>query len=70
MTWEELYELNKDVIGANPSLIEVGMILRLDKNIVFVDVIKEVVTEKIVEVEKPIDVTLSQDGMTVKIVKG
>jgi hypothetical protein len=70
MTWEELYELNKDVIGANPSLIEVGMILRLDKNIVFVDVIKEVVTEKIVEVEKPIDVTLSQDGITVKIVKG
>ena len=70
MTWQELYELNKDVIGDNPSLIEVGMTLRLDKNIVFVDRIREVITEKIVEVEKPIDVTLSQDGMTVKIVKG
>ena len=70
MTWQELYEMNKDVIGDNPSRIEIGMILRLDPNIVFVDRIREVVTEKIVEVEKPIDVTLSQDGMTVKIVKG
>ena len=70
MTWQELYAMNKDVIGDNPSRIEVGMMLRLDPNIVFVDRIKEVITEKIVEVEKPINVTLEKDGIKVNIVKG
>ena len=70
MTWQDLYELNKDVIGENPSRIEVGMLLRLNKNIVFVEKIKEVIVEKIVEVEKPINMTLTQDGVSVTIVKG
>ncbi len=70
MTWQELYELNKDVIGSDPNKIEVGMMLRLDPNIVFVDKPREVIVEKIVEVEKPLDITMSQDGVTVKIVKG
>jgi hypothetical protein len=69
MTWQELYELNKDVIGDNPSKIEVGMILRLDKNIVFVDRIREVIVEKIVEVEKPLNIILQQDDVTVTVVK-
>ena len=43
-------------------------LLDIKVNTVIKEVIK--VVEKIVEVEKPIDVTLVQDGITVKIVKG
>ena len=43
-------------------------LLDIKVNTVIKEVIK--VVEKIVEVEKPIDITLSQDGVTVKIVKG
>jgi len=27
--WPEIYELNKDVIGSNPNLIQIGMVLTL-----------------------------------------
>ena len=70
MTWQELYELNKDVIGQDPNKIEVGMVLRLQSNIVFVEKIveKEVVKEVIKEVVKPLDETIEKNGMKVRVV--
>lgn len=75
MTTTELYDLNKDVIGNNPNLIEVGMMLRLKPNIVFVpkyvesvkEIIKEV--EVITEVEKPFKQVFEKDGLKVTIEK-
>lgn len=75
-TTDELYELNKDVIGPNRNLIEVGMVLRLDPNVVFVnkpvEVIKEVIKEvqviKEVPVVKPLDETIIKDGVKVRII--
>jgi nucleoid-associated protein YgaU len=29
--WKEIYESNKDVIGANPDLVKVGQVLKLPK---------------------------------------
>jgi len=75
-TTDELYELNKDVIGPDRNLIEVGMVLRLDPNVVFVnkpvEVIKEVIKEvqviKEVPVVKPLDETIIKDGVKVRII--
>ena len=74
-TTNDLYELNKDVIGSNPNLIEVGMMLRLKPNIVFVpkyvetvkEVIKEVEVIKTVEVTKPINISTKIDGVSINI---
>jgi len=62
--WQELYELNKDIIGPDYNKIEVGQVLRLDPNVVFVEkeVIKEV--EKII----PIDAKFT-DGVVEVVVK-
>lgn len=74
MTWQELYELNRDVIGPNPSLIEVGMVLRLDKSIVFVDriveKILEVPIEKTIEVVPAIDQTFEAGTAIVRVIVG
>lgn len=74
-TTADLYELNKDVIGSNPNLIEVGMMLRLKPNVVFVpkyvetvkEVIKEVEVIKTVEVTKPINISTKIDGVSINI---
>ena len=72
MTWQELYELNKDVIGQDPNRIEVGMVLRLQDNIVFIEKIKEVekivIKEVVKEVVKPLDETIEKNGMKVRVV--
>jgi LysM repeat protein len=78
MSWQELYENNKDNIGDNPSAIEVGMILRVpptgNPQVIIKEVIveKEVIKEVIVEVEKPINAILNngQIEVTVKSIVG
>lgn len=78
MSWQELYENNKDNIGDNPSSIEVGMILRVPPTNTPQVIIKEVIVEKevikevIVEVEKPINAILNngQVEVTVKSIVG
>ncbi len=75
MTTEELYDLNKDVIGDNPNLIEVGMMLRLKPNIVFVpkyvETVKEVIkeVEVIKEIEKPFIEVFERNGLTITVEK-
>ena len=59
--WAKLLFEGK-VVYAALSLLDIKV------NTVIKEVIKEV--EKIVEVEKPLDITMIQDGVTVKIVKG
>ena len=29
INWKDLYELNKNVIGSNPNLIKIGMVLKI-----------------------------------------
>ena len=83
MTTDELYEMNKEIIGPDRNKIEVGMMLRLNPNVVFVDrtiekivekeVIKEVIKEvvKEVPVEKPFNKVFVDEpnGLTVTIDK-
>jgi LysM repeat protein len=66
MTWQELYEMNKDVIGQDPNKIEVGMMLRLDSNVVFVK--QEVVREVIKEVVKPLDETIDKGTHKIRVI--
>lgn len=32
-TWQELYKINKDIIGSNPNLIKVGQVLKIKVNL-------------------------------------
>ena len=32
-TWQELYKINKDIIGSNPNLIKVGQVLKIKENL-------------------------------------
>ena len=32
-TWQELYIINKDIIGSNPNLIKVGQVLKIKESL-------------------------------------
>jgi murein DD-endopeptidase MepM/ murein hydrolase activator NlpD len=67
LTWAILKHNDQKVYAAIKDQ-KGNLLLEIKVNTVIKEVIK--VVEKIVEVEKPINLTLSQDGVTVKIVKG
>ena len=33
ITWQELYKINKDIIGSNPNLIKVGQVLKIKESL-------------------------------------
>jgi hypothetical protein len=76
LTTDALYEMNKEIIGPDKNAIEIGMVLRLDPNVIFVEkqiivtkeVIKEVQVIKEVPVTKPINKIITEDGYTLQII--
>lgn len=66
MKWQDLHKLNDKLIS-DPNKIEIGAQLRLNDQVPEVVPYKEVIIEKIIEVDKPFKEVFERNGITVTV---